>query len=119
MKKVTFLLLLVCASFISFAQTTDTTFHGTIVSKAPEATSVTVTWTQVSGPTKAVISDIHSLQPTVTNLGLGNYVFQLDGVDNLGVPSLPSTLSFSVVGSGTKPVVSAGQPFTIKLGSRP
>jgi hypothetical protein len=118
MKKLIFFLLFASISFASSAQTADTTLHGSLISKAPEATSVSFTWSQVSGPVTAVFSDVHALQPVVSKLPMGHYVFQLVGVDNFGVASTPSQVQVDVTGSGTKPVVYAGDNFILKLGSK-
>lgn len=117
MKKVILLILGMAIYFGAFAQTilADTTLHGTLVSKAPDATSVTYLWTQVSGPTATIVSPT-SLITEVKGNAYGAYIFQLVGTDNLGSKSLPSQVTMTVV-SGVLPVVSAGVNFSIKIGS--
>jgi len=117
MKKILLLVILTALYFGSFAQTilADTTLHGTLVSKAPDATSVTYLWTQVSGPTATIVSPT-SLITEVKGNAYGVYTFQLVGTDNLGSKSLPSQVTMTVV-SGILPVVSAGSNFSIKIGS--
>ena len=121
MKKALFFMSLVLLSFCISAQTlsTDTTFYGSLVSKAPDATSVTYLWTQVSGPNTAKIVSPTSLQTNATGLISGTYIFQLVGTDNFGVSSLPSKLEVDVARNAIAPVVSAGtSPISVKLGTK-
>lgn len=112
MKKI--LLLVLCAGLYisSFAQTADTTLHGTLVSKAPDATSMTYMWTKVSGPASGTISTPTSLITDIKGLSVGVYVFQLVGTDNFGVSSDPKTVQVTILRPTTKPVVDAGSGFS-------
>lgn len=119
MKKLLFLTLFFTSiSFGVFAQTVaDTTLHGTLISKAPDATSVNYQWTQISGPSCTILSPT-SLQTDIKLLSAGVYVFQLVGTDNFGIASLPKRVTVTVNRNSIAPVVDAGQDFIIKLGSR-
>ena len=117
MKKLLFILLLTSVSFAGFSQTADTTLRGRLISKAPDATSVSYLWTKVSGGNCTIASPT-SLQTDVTGLTVGTYVFQLVGTDNFGVTSLPSRVTVTVNRNAIAPVVNAGADFIIKLGTK-
>ena len=115
-KAILFLAIIFSISFSLQAQTVaDTTLHGTLVSKAPDATSVTYLWTQVSGPTASAIVSPTSLVTNVTGLTVGVYTYQLVGTDNFGVVSLPKQVTVTVIRLATAPVVDAGANITIQL----
>ncbi|HWK03613.1 MAG TPA: carbohydrate-binding protein [Puia sp.] len=51
----------------------------------PGATTLTYAWTKVSGPTQYTISNPAIINPTVSNLVAGSYVFRLTVTDNFGL----------------------------------
>ncbi len=84
-------------------------------SLAGNAISVGVaTWSQVSGPNTAIISDINSPNPTVTGLVPGEYVFRY--VVFAG-PNAPVSSSDTKVTYATPPVVDAGPDESICAGT--
>ena len=50
----------------------------------PDGTIVNYYWNQVSGPSNSVITNSGTTKPTVSNLIVGTYVFQLTVTDNSG-----------------------------------
>jgi hypothetical protein len=114
MKKLLFLLIICCLSFSSQAQTADTTLKVTLLSKAPDVTSVTYQWTKISGPTAGTISTPTSSTTAVTGLVIGKYVFQCIATDNFGVASNPSIWNITVVRNAIAPTISAGQDIILK-----
>jgi hypothetical protein len=50
----------------------------------PDGTIVNYYWNQVSGPSSSVITNSGTTKPTVSNLIVGTYVFQLTVTDNSG-----------------------------------
>lgn len=61
----------------------------------------TGTWSQRSGPTTAVFTDVHAVYPMISNLLAGRYVFDL----TMTHPVCGSTKDSMVVNVGTRPVV--------------
>lgn len=59
----------------SASPTATVTFHS-------PATAATPHWIQISGPNTATISNANVLNPTMSGLTQGNYVFQVTGTDN-------------------------------------
>ncbi len=114
MKKLLFLLLICGLSFASQAQTADTTLKVTLISKAPDVTSVTYQWTKVSGPTAGTISTPNQPITVVKDLVVGDYVFQCVAKDNFGVTSAPSVWRIQVIRNAEPPVISAGQDIILK-----
>lgn len=114
MKKLLFLFLFASISFACFAQTADTTLRGTLVSKAPDATSVSYLWTKISGPSGGVITSPTSLVTQVTGLPVGVHTFQLVATDNFGVKSAPSQTTITVVRQNIPPVINAGPDIIIQ-----
>jgi hypothetical protein len=103
-----------CAVYTSQAQTADTTISATLVSKAPDATSMTYLWTKVSGPSAGTISSPTSLTTNLTGLSVGVYVFQIVGTDNFGVSSVPKQKKVTVLRPGVLPVMDAGPDIIIQ-----
>lgn len=116
MKKLLFILLLASISFASNAQTADTTLHGRLISKAPDATSVSYQWSKISGGNCTIVSPT-SLTTDIKGLTAGTYIFQLVGTDNFGTASLPKRVTVTVQRAAIAPVVDAGQDIIIKLGT--
>jgi hypothetical protein len=84
-------------------------------SLAGNAISVGIaTWSQVSGPNTAIISDINSPNPTVTGLIPGEYVFRY--VVFAG-PNSPPSSSDTKVTYATPPVADAGPDESICAGT--
>ncbi|MEJ7769939.1 MAG: malectin domain-containing carbohydrate-binding protein, partial [Chitinophagaceae bacterium] len=74
------------------------------------------TWSQVSGPSTAVISSVTAAAPTVSSLVAGSYVFSLVVRDNLGSVSAADIVTVTVnAGSNMAPVANAGPDKTITL----
>ncbi|MDG1398039.1 MAG: hypothetical protein P8P88_06595, partial [Polaribacter sp.] len=72
------------------------------------------TWSQVSGPSTAIISDIYSPNPSVTNLIPGEYVFRY--VVFAG-PNSPASSSDTKVTYATPPIADAGPDESICAGT--
>lgn len=78
----------------------------------PDGSIVTYNWSKISGPSQYNISNTNTLNPMVSNLTFGIYMFQLTATDNLGMTSssqvqilstttLPITyLNFTGISSG-------------------
>lgn len=115
MRKLFLLSALFFLSFAAFSQTTaDTTFQGTVVSKAPDATIVAYKWTQISGPNTATIGSPNSATTTVSNLVAGVYLFRFTITDNFGF-SGSSDKKVTVNRYSQVPVADAGGDIIIQL----
>jgi ribosomal protein L14 len=97
---------------------TTTTLNGTGSSDA-DGTISSFSWTNISGPSVPTITNASTATPTVSNLIVGQYVFQLKVTDNSGASS---TDQMSVVVSTTPteqanqtPVANAGKDTTIPM----
>jgi len=102
-------------SIQTFAQTTATVpLNGTVVSKAADATTVTVKWSIQSGT--ATIANPNQLSTTAV-VPVGVTVFSLVGTDNFGTSSAPAYKKVTVIRNNVPPVMDAGQDTTIQLGS--
>lgn len=91
----------------------STTLNGT-ASTDSNGTIISYIWSQVSGPSSAVISLASLVTPTVTGLLPGTYVFQVKATDN-SWKSDSSTVTITVTKANQPPVANAGQPQTISL----
>jgi len=63
--------------------TTSTSLNG-MGSEDSAATIVSYNWTKVSGPAGLTMTNMNTATPSVSNLTIGTYVFQLLVTDNLG-----------------------------------
>jgi hypothetical protein len=84
----------------------------------PDGTIAAYAWTQVSGPTSSVISGANTATPTASQLGLGQYVFQLTVTDNNGATNTDQvtiTVNAGVSKVNIPPVANAGINDTISL----
>jgi ribosomal protein L14 len=95
---------------------TSTTLNGT-ASSDPDGTISSYSWTNISGPSIAVIVNANTATPTVSDLTAGQYVFQLTVTDNSGASSsdqMSVTVSAPpIVNQG--PVANAGKDTTIPM----
>lgn len=116
MKKLSLIILFSVITFGAICQTTaNTNLQGTLVSKAPDATTVTYKWSKIAGPTAGTITTPNSLSTTVTGLENGIYQFELAGTDNFGLTG-KDTVQVTVVRANIAPKVNAGQDIIIQLG---
>ncbi|HEX4850220.1 MAG TPA: T9SS type A sorting domain-containing protein, partial [Puia sp.] len=87
----------------------------------PDGTITSYYWSQVSGPSNAVITSGNTATPTVSNLVVGQYVFELTVTDNSsasGKDRVNITVNNPVTSNpGQPPVANAGQDTTITLPS--
>ena len=113
MKKILFILIFAAIGFATKAQTADTTLHASLISKAPDVTSISYQWTKVSGPSAGTISTPNQATTDVKGLVVGVYVFQCIAKDNFGVQSAPSQVKVTVVRNAQPPVINAGPDITI------
>lgn len=117
MKKLFFILFFASISFASFSQTVataDTTLSVSVVQKDADVTSISYTWTKVSGPTQGTILTPNQATTVVSGLVAGSYVIQCVAKDNFGTTSNTSVWNITVVRVGGKLVISAGADITIQ-----
>jgi RHS repeat-associated protein len=81
----------------------------------PTGSTLTTTWSRVSGPSDASFSDVHSLSPAVTFTAPGTYVLRLTASDTLLASA--DDVTITVDPPNTAPVVNAGADQTIALPS--
>lgn len=114
MKKL-FTLFLLAISFTAFSQQTTTiTLTGKLVSKAPDATTVTYLWKHITG-TGGVITSPTSLSTSVTGLPVGIHEFELTATDNFGATG-KDVVKATIIRAGIPPVIDAGEDQIINLG---
>lgn len=117
MKKLLFIAILASISFASFSQTVataDTTLSVSVVQKDADVTSISYTWTKVSGPAQGTILTPNQATTVVSGLVAGSYVIQCVAKDNFGTVSNTSVWNITVVRVGGKLVISAGADITIQ-----
>jgi hypothetical protein len=84
-------------------------------SSDPDGTLASFNWTQVSGPTAAVLASTSSAVTGAGSLVAGQYIFELTVIDNAGAVS-KSQIKITVASSGLQPpVANAGANQTIQL----
>lgn len=116
MKRLFIFLPFLCFSIVAFSQqTTTVTLIGKLVSKAPDATTVTYIWKHIAG-TGGVITSPTSLVTTVTGLPVGIHDFELTGTDNFGASGKDIT-RVTVIRASIPPVIDAGEDQSVNLGS--
>lgn len=84
----------------------------------PDGTITAYSWSQVSGPSSATISAANTSSPTVSQLIVGQYVFQLTVTDNNGATNTDQvtvTVNPGVEKVDLPPVANAGTSDTISL----
>ncbi len=84
----------------------------------PDGTITAFSWTQISGPSTAVISAGNTSTASVSQLVVGQYVFQLKVTDNngaTGTDQVTVTVNPPVPKLNLAPVADAGQSDTISL----
>jgi hypothetical protein len=77
----------------------------------PGATIVSYAWTEISGPAQYTFSNLAIINPTVSNLVAGTYVFRLTVTDNFGLSG------YSDVSVIVNPVVVSAIPGTVQAES--
>lgn len=114
MKKL-FTILFLAISFTAFSQQTTTiTLTGKLVSKAPDATTVTYVWKHITG-TGGVIASPTSLTTPITGLPVGIHEFELTGTDNFGAVG-KDIVKVTIIRAGIPPVIDAGEDQIVNLG---
>lgn len=83
-------------------------------STAPDGTIISYQWKQVDGPAEAVIATSNQAATAVTGFIAGNYVFELEVIDNHGGRS-QATVTIVVNNAPVPPVANAGNNQTITL----
>jgi len=81
----------------------------------PDGSVVSVIWSQVSGPSVAVISTPETLTTPISNLEEGNYVFQLLVTDDDGASAFNQITVHVNPAPNQPPVANAGSDQTIQL----
>lgn len=115
MKRLFIFLSFLCFSIVAFSQqTTTVTLSGKLISKAPDATTVTYLWKHITG-TGGIITSPTSLSTTVTGLPVGIHEFELTGTDNFG-SSGKDVVKVTIIRADMPPVIDAGEDQTIRLG---
>lgn len=117
MKKLLFILFFASISFASFSQTVataDTTLSVSVTQKDADVTSVSYSWTKVSGPAQGTIVTPNQATTVVSGLVAGTYVIQCVARDNFGTVSNTSVWNINVIRVGGKLTISAGADITIK-----
>jgi len=84
-------------------------------SSDPDGSIQSYYWTQISGPSAAAFSNSGDVQPTVTNLVEGQYVFQLMVKDNSGASASALVKITVVPASNLAPISNAGNDITLTL----
>ena len=79
----------------------------------PSGSTLSVTWTKVSGPGTVTFADPHSAATSATFGGEGEYVLRLTASD--GQLSSSDTTNVTVIQRNQPPTVEAGEPQTIEL----
>jgi hypothetical protein len=68
-------------------------------------TIVSYSWTEVSGPAQYTISNSAIINPTISNLVAGNYIFRLTVTDNFGLTAYSDVpVNVEPASSGTSPI---------------
>lgn len=94
--------------------TSSTGLDGT-KSADPDGTIAAYSWTQVSGPSTATITNAGTATPTVSGLQSGSYVFQLTVTDNQGATGTAQVTVTVNPAANQPPVANAGANQTITL----
>ncbi len=84
----------------------------------PDGTIATYAWSQVSGPSAAVITGANTSTPAVSQLVVGQYVYQLTVTDNNGASNsdqVTITVDPAVAKVDLPPVANAGPSDTLTL----
>jgi hypothetical protein len=84
----------------------------------PDGTITGYNWTQISGPSTSVISGGNTATPTVSQLTIGQYVYQLSVTDNNGATNTDQvtiTVNQGVGKVNLPPLANAGNSDTITL----
>jgi hypothetical protein len=86
-------------------------------SSDPDGTISSFSWTNISGPSTPVITNANTATPTVSDLVVGQYVFQLTVTDNSGASSTDqmSVVVSNAPASNQGPVANAGKDTTIPM----
>jgi gliding motility-associated-like protein len=92
----------------------NTTLNGSATDK--DGTIVDVKWTKISGPTAFILSNDQTLQPSLTGLTEGVYVFQLTATDDDGATASDNVnVTVNPVPPNQPPLVNAGGNLTLIL----
>ncbi|HTB23971.1 MAG TPA: PKD domain-containing protein [Puia sp.] len=84
----------------------------------PDGTISTYAWSQISGPSAATITGANTSTPTVSQLIVGQYVYQLTVTDNNGATNsdqVTITVNAGVAKVDQPPVANAGQSDTVTM----
>jgi hypothetical protein len=84
-------------------------------SSDPDGTLTVYNWTQVSGPSTAIIANGNTVSPTVSSLVAGVYNFQLEVTDNNGLSATAQTKVIVIAAISQPPVANAGADQNITL----
>jgi len=81
----------------------------------PDGTIASYSWTEISGPSTATITNGNTAKPTVSGLQAGQYVFQLTVTDNQGATATAQVKVTVAPAINQPPVANAGPNQTITL----
>lgn len=94
--------------------TSSTTVNGTASDN--DGSLVSTTWSQISGPSTATISDLNNLSINISNLVEGGYVFRLSATDDEGATGTDQvTINVLPENTNASPIANAGEDQTIFL----
>jgi len=79
----------------------------------PDGTIASYSWSQVSGPGNAVISNYKTATPTISGLIAGQYIFKLTVTDNKGATGTDEVTVNVVTSAQSLPIANAGNDTTI------
>ena len=94
--------------------TNSVSLDGTASTDA-DGTIASYVWTQVSGPSTAIITNGTTATPTVSSLVAGSYMFKLTVTDNSGATSSDQVKIIVNAAINQPPVANAGSDITITL----
>jgi ribosomal protein L14 len=81
----------------------------------PDGTIASYSWSQVSGPSTATITNGNTASPTVSSLIAGTYIFQMTVTDNSGATSTAQVKVTVNPAANVNPIANAGANQTITL----
>ncbi len=84
-------------------------------SSDPDGTVTGYNWAKVSGPTQFTLSNSAIVNPLLSNLAQGSYVFRLTVTDNRGATATDDITINVTAAANQAPTVNAGTPQTITL----
>ncbi|PWT74542.1 MAG: hypothetical protein C5B59_11015 [Bacteroidetes bacterium] len=94
--------------------TNSTTLDGS-ASSDPDGSIASYSWTQVSGPSAATLTNANAATASVSNMIAGQYVFQLTVTDNQGATGTAQVKINEIAAANQPPIANAGASMSITL----